>query len=135
MISQEVKDKIKPLIGKTVWHFNEIIEEGKLSSSLRFTEDTDLEFELIDFYYSGVLSMIIEDAKERAERFNFDEGYERAKTYLSFFVGWDTLISKDLQPALHTSKAYDVVLEKLANACWTGHNKGRKKHKQCISNK
>ena len=130
MINKEVKTKIKAFSSKFPNTVSKLREEEELRSSLHFIDETDLDFDVINFFYHGILNIIIRDAKERAEHFNFDEGYSRGVLYLGAYVGWHALISKELQLALHTSKAYDVVTDKLIKACWTGHDQGRKKRRK-----
>ena len=80
-----------------------------------------LTFNSIDKAFHGQLSLIIEIAKQRAEKRNFDHGYEWAKPYLQRFVGWYAYHSvKEFK----TEEAYNVGIGKLADECWAGHDQG-----------
>ena len=80
-----------------------------------------LTFDSIDKAFHGQLSLIIEIAKQRAEGRNFDHGYEWAKPYLARFVGWYACHSvKNFK----SQEAYKIVMDKLADECWAGHDQG-----------
>ena len=80
-----------------------------------------LTFNSIDKAFHGQLSLIIEIAKQRAEGRNFDHGYEWAKPYLASFVGWYACHSVK---KFKTEEAYKIVMDKLADECWAGHDHG-----------
>ena len=80
-----------------------------------------LTFNSIDKAFHGQLSLIIEIAKQRAEKDCFDHGYEWAKSYLDRFVGWYACHSVK---KFKTEEAYNVVLDKLADECWAGEAQG-----------
>ena len=82
--------------------------------------ESDLDFDVMDFYYDRILSKILKDSREHSERFGFEEGYEWGKAYLRHFVGYDAHVSKKRQPALRTSAAYDLLLGVLDAECWKG---------------
>lgn len=129
---QEVKKQLAKLKDKTTGksegvrhayrHFSleDIFEEDRLQSSLKFETEDDLDFELMDFYYDGILNQIIREARERAESQKFIHGYDWGKKYLVHFVGWYTHVSEEEQPALRTQKAYDIAIQQLSKECWVG---------------
>ena len=131
---QEVKKQLAKLKEKTTgksegvrhaYHFfslEDLMEEDKLQSSLEFETEGDLDFELMDFFYDGILSQIVRDARERAESKKFIYGYDWGKKYLVHFVGWYAHVPEAEQPALRTQKAYDIAIRRLSEECWAGED-------------
>lgn len=136
---REVKRQLAKLRDKTTGkiegvrhvycHFSleDIFEKDRLQASLKFETEDDLDFELMDFYYDGILSQIIRDARERAKTQKFIHGYDWGKKYLVHFLGWYAHVSEDKQPALRTQKAYDIAIQRLSAECWAGENERMRK--------
>ena len=125
MITQELKNEIYKDKKRFIYSFADLCKEP-IRSRMFFTDDADLEFELIDYFYHGFLSKIIDDMQIVSTYGKFDRGYEHGKCILSNYVGWNAKLDKEKHPALCSDKAYRLVIEKLEQACWVGHDKGRK---------
>lgn len=115
---KEIKEQIVSYRSKHVHSFGEMCKMADIQHMLSFELESDLDFDVMDFYYDRILSKILKDSRERSERFGFEEGYEWGKAYLRHFVGYDAHVSKKRQPALRTSAAYDLLLGMLDAECW-----------------
>ena len=120
MIHEEMKAKAKYYNEKYVWDLSELQESGEFQRRIRFTEISDLEYEVMNFFYDGMLGRILRDAHERSERYGFGKGYEWGKRYLDHYAGWGCLVSKAEHPALHSREAYDLLIDLLSEECWAG---------------
>ena len=127
MITQELKNEISEYMKRKSHSFGEVVHTLDVKNRITFTDDADLDFAFMDFFYDEELSMIIADMQKLSELYKFDRGYEHGKVYLSHYVGWYAMVDKQKHPALCSQKAYDVVIEKLSQACWRGHDKWVKK--------
>ena len=125
MITQDLKNEIYE-DKKCFAHSCTDLCKEPIRSRMFFTDDADLEFELIDYFYHGFLSKIIDDMQIVSAYGKFDRGYEHGKCILNNYVGWNAKVSKEKHPALCSDKAYCLVMEKLEQACWVGHDKGRR---------
>ena len=112
-----VKERAEYYQSKEIWKHEEMQESEKFRQSLKFESESDLDFGVMDYYYGGMLSMIIGDAGERTRRDGLNAGYGWGKRYLSSYAGCGCMVSKSEQPALHTQAAYDVVTCRLAEEC------------------
>ena len=110
---KKISQKAEYYNHKSIWSFEEMCEAENFRQTLKFETDDDLDFEVMNFFYDGMLSRILEDAQDQAQRFGFSVGYEWGKMYLNHYVGHDCLVSEETYPALHSSKAYDLLLETL----------------------
>lgn len=127
MIAQELRDRIKDYNSRSHHSFGEIVGTLEWQSQMSFTDEADLGFELIDFFYSGEISMIIADMRIVSSYGKFSRGYEHGKAILSRYVGWYAKVSKEKHPALCTEGAYKLIMSELSKACWKGHDEWRKR--------
>lgn len=123
MITQELRQEIYK-DRKCFIHSAADLCREPIRSRMFFTDEADLDFELIDYFYHGVLSKIIDDMQIVSAYGKFSRGYEHGKIILSHYVGWYAKVLKEKQPALCSSKAYEVVMKELEAACWKGHDEG-----------
>ena len=93
------------------------LKEVELQYKMRFLVEKDLSFDVMDFFFSRMLSQIIEDAKEQISAKGYSHAYSWAKKYLKWFVGDGSLTSYKEQPALHTSRAWDIVIDRFVDEC------------------
>ena len=119
-MNAEMKVKARDYTSKSEWTIAELEASEELHSQMRFERETDLDFGAMDFYYDGMLSQILKDARERSEREGYYEGYVWGKRYLEHYVGYGCLLSKSDHPALHSEAAYDLLIDKLIEACTSG---------------
>lgn len=120
MITQEMKSKIREYQNNHSNNFSDDLDMFNVLTTMTFTDETDLEFDLIDFFYEGALSMLISDMQLISEVSGYARGYTHGRVYLNRYVGWYAEVSKEKHPALHSSEAYELVLEKLVSACNVG---------------
>lgn len=120
MTKEEISAKAKAYNHKSSWSFAELTKSGELQRILQFKEISDLDYEVMNFFYDGMLECILRDARERSERYGFGDGYDWGKRYLLHYVGSCCLVSKSEHPALHSSEAYDMVIDMLASECCAG---------------
>lgn len=135
-MNQEQRKKIKMWQNKDKdnglhysWHsFSDIINKEELRQSIKFDSPEDVDYELMDFFFNGMLSRILRHAGICAHDYhNWCRAYEEFKPYISHYVGWGSFISKEKHPMLHSQEAYDLILELLSNVCYEGADKRRKK--------
>ena len=98
---------------KCIWKITEMREAENFRRTIKFETEADLNFEVMNFFYDGMLAKILEDAKDQAERFGFGIGYEWGKRYLNHYVGHYCLVSDEKYSALRSSQTYDLMLEEL----------------------
>ena len=77
-----------------------------------------LTFEKIDKTFEGQISSIIDDMGNIAADDGWYEGYAQGKEILSRFVGHYAQYASTSE--LKTSKVYDIVTDKLLEACYRG---------------
>ena len=123
MSKHEILERVKYYNDKGSWKFSELVECDNFRKGLKFSTIGDLNFAIMDFFYHSMLSQIIRDARERAERLGFADAYDWGKMYLDHYVGWGCLMSKSEYPALHTEEAYDLVVDELIAECYKGDAK------------
>ena len=129
MSNSELLERINYFTHKQVWKYSDMEDCEKFRQQLKFDIVADLNYVVMDFFYGGMLSRIISDARERSERLGEYEGYTWGKRYLENYVGTGCLVSKAEYPALHTSEAYDLVLDKLIAECRKGDEKYERRMK------
>ena len=114
---KEKAQKAKYYNHKSIWSYAEMCEAENFRQTIKFETEDDLDFEVMNFFYDGMLARILEDAKDQAERFGFRIGYEWGKRYLNHYVGHYCLVSDEKYSALRSSQAYDLMLERLEAKC------------------
>ena len=128
-MKQEFREKVKDIRRKIAsWRISgkDIWEQGNVRDEMRFDEPEDVDFDLMDFYFYGRLKQIIRHAKLFAKMYkSLGRAYEEFKPYITDYVGHFAYSSEELHPMLHSSKAYDLVLDRLYEACNEGENERR----------
>ncbi|MBR1436955.1 MAG: hypothetical protein IJ587_00325 [Synergistaceae bacterium] len=136
-MTQDLREEIKKYIHKhdnsRLFHFYTPADfeyEEELQQKMRFDSPEDVDFELMDFYFDGMLSRILKHAGVCAHDYrNWGRAYEEFKPYVSDYVGWYSFESKEKHPMLCSQEAYSLMLEMLDKACHEGADKRRRKRK------
>lgn len=116
-MNEEQKNKAREYNMRSEWTFSELKASEELRSQMRFESKSDLDIGAMDFYYDGMLSQILKDARERSEREGYYEGYVWGKRYLEHYVGTCCLLPESEHPALHSEAAYDMLMDRLIEEC------------------
>ena len=130
-MKQEIREKAKEFSQKKHWDFCEIVIEGpNVRQQMEFNEPEDLDFDLISYYFHGRLERILKHAKIVAKAYKSGlRAYEEFKPYIEHYVGWNAFVSKEKNPMLRTSKAYDLVIDRLLEVCMQGEKEARRRKK------
>ena len=138
MSNNELLERVRYFKNKAEWKYSDMQECENFRQELKFDTVADLVFEVLNFFYGGMLSQIITDARERSERLGEYEGYTWGKRYLENYVGTGCLVSKAEYPVLHTEAAYDLVVDELISECNKGdakYERRKKRTNRCSSRK
>ena len=102
--------------------FKEIYDvdcEYKLRRAMTFDEVEDIDFDVMDFYFCGVLSNILHRAKSSVHMGeDWTQAYARYRFEVARYVGWESFTNKGRHPMLHSSEAYDLVTARLEDVCF-----------------
>ena len=131
-MNQELRDKVKIWHKKHRFSVPELIERKKIQQSIRFDSPEDVDFELMDFFFGGMLSRILKHAGVCAYAYkNWGRAYEEFKPYVSDYVGLDSIVTtKKDQPKLHSKEAYELMMNMLSKTCYRCADKRRMKRRQ-----
>ena len=109
----------------------DLFYEDSLQQKMRFDSPEDVDFELMDFFFNGMLSRILKHAGVCAHDYrNWALAYEQFKPYISHYVGWDSFVPKEKHPLLRSQEAYSLMLKMLDIACKEGQAIGRNKKRK-----
>ena len=105
--------------------------ENRLQCAMRFDAPEDIDFELMDFYFDGMLSLVLRHAKLFAEKWrNWGRAYEEFKPYIAHFVGWYSFVSEQQHPILCGDGAYSYMCDLLSDTCWKATHKRKSENEQ-----
>ena len=137
-MTKDLREEIKKYIHKqdnsSLFHFYTPADfeyEEELHQKMRFDSPDDIDFELMDFFFNGMLSRILKHAGICAHEYRkWVLAYEEFKPYISHYVGWNSFVSKEKHPMLRSQEAYRFMMEMLDKACYEGADNRRKKRKE-----
>lgn len=98
---------------------HDVDSEYKLRREMTFDEAEDIDFDLMDFYFDGMLSNILSRAKASIHMGEkWTQVYAKYRFDVARYVGWESRADKERHPMLRSREAYDLVTGRLEDVCF-----------------